>query len=77
MKSLQIRKEKSPLPRRPEATKSGSSPALVPISSPEEGRDRKGSFIADSSFDREREEEDDYERDEEDDEEPDRMKSSQ
>ena len=56
VKALQVRKEKSPLPRRPDA-KTSSSPALVPLSSPEE-RDRKGSFLADSSFDREREEDD-------------------
>ena len=74
-KSLHVKKEKSPLPRRPEATKSTSSPALVPISSPGEGRDRRSTFHADSSFDRDGEE-DDYERDAADDEEPERMKSS-
>ena len=67
-----VKKEKSPLPRRPEA-KSASSPALAPISPSEGGRDRRGTFHADSSFDRENDEEDDYD---DDDLEPDRMKSS-
>ena len=64
-------KERSPLPLRPDP-KTSSSPMIV---KPQvgEGRDRKGSFAGDSSFDRDGD--DDY--GDGDDDEPERMKSSQ